>query len=84
MHFNRELVAKNFGFKSEEAYYDESSSHRFIHLIKTPTLFIHAEDDLIVQNVAVDYDAISKNPNTILARTPSGGHTAYHESLFDT
>jgi predicted alpha/beta-fold hydrolase len=52
--------------------------------IKSPTLFMHAQDDPLMPPNCVDFEAIATNPNTILGVTKMGGHTSYHESLFDT
>ena len=84
MKFNREIVVKNFGYQSKESYYNDSSCHQFIPLIKTPTMFMHSENDPLVPASGIDLEAISANPNTIAAVTALGAHTAYHENLFNT
>ena len=84
IHFQNQMIVKNFGYGSASQYFDETSCHKVIKDIKSPTLFMHAQDDPLMNSTCVDFEAISQNPNTILGMTKMGGHTSYHESLFDT
>lgn len=78
------MISGTFGFESNDHYFDASSCHHSIKDIKTPTLFMHARNDPIIPNDALHEDKFASNPNTILGITEMGGHTSYHESIFDS
>ena len=83
-YFHKKMISQTFGFDSNEDYIDCTSCHKIIKDIQSPTLFMHSLDDPIIPTAAVDFEEIRKNPNTIIGVTEMGGHTSYHESLFDT
>ena len=79
--FNEKFVVKNFGYKDHHDYHHQASGHFVIPQIKVPTLFFHALDDPLIGRNGIDWKSIAENPNTILATTEEGGHTAHHESI---
>lgn len=82
-YFNEKFIVKNFGYKDHFDYYDKASSHHVIPNIKVPTLFFNALNDPLIGSKGIDWKSIAENPNTILATTEEGGHTAHHESILN-
>ena len=54
-------------YSSTEEYYRDGSSQHYIPHIKTPSLFLVAEDDPFLGRLPIE--ECSANPNTILAVT---------------
>ena len=50
-----------------EEYYTDGSSEKYLPLIRTPTLFLAAEDDPFLGRLPIE--ECSSNPNTVLAVT---------------
>lgn len=80
--FDTVFTSKLFGYKDVDDYYDRASSHHNIPDIKTPTLFMMAEDDPVIGVACIDYDLFKDNKNIAMATTKYGGHLGYGESHF--
>lgn len=77
--FDQELVIKQLGFSSVEAYYTASSPLHQLPDLKKPTLIIYAADDpMFDPTIVPDLQATcSQNPEINLVLTPHGGHVGY-------
>lgn len=60
-----------------DAYYAGSSSARALPRVSIPLLCIQAANDPIAPAAAIPYDAVTANPNLLLAVTPTGGHLGW-------
>lgn len=78
------FVCKNFAYSSVEEYYKEACLDAKIKNIRTPTLFLNAEDDMFSPESAFPIEQIKSNPYTALVRTKYGGHIAFCEGLLPT
>lgn len=78
--FDAAATCKIAGFDSVEQYYAAGSSSQFIHQIRTPTLFLCAEDDPFLG--ALPKDECRQNERTVLATTSVGGHCAHLQGLY--
>jgi len=79
--FDQEFTIKVFDYKSSEEYYKDASTHSLIPKICTPTLFINAINDPLIDANALPYQLCSANPYTILCTTDTGGHIGWPEGL---
>ncbi|KAL6748722.1 Alpha/Beta hydrolase protein [Haematococcus lacustris] len=75
--FDEALTIHSFGWPTVEAYYAGSSSSDSIPQVATPLLCIQALDDPIAPAEAIPYQALSRNPHTLLVTTTSGGHLGW-------
>jgi len=75
--FDDALTARLHGFRDAEDYYTTSSSARFLHAIRVPTLLVQALDDPFVDDAALPDDAIDANPMLHRAFVPRGGHVGF-------
>ena len=78
------MTSVAFGYGDVKNYYDKASSVHRVPSIKTPTMFLMAEDDPIVGEKAIDIRSCEENPYCILAVTKQGGHLGYFESIRST
>ena len=77
--FDAAATCKLAGFDTVEQYYQAGSSAQFISSIRTPTLFLCAEDDPFLG--ALPKDECRQNDNTVLATTRVGGHCAHLQGV---
>lgn len=75
--FDDVVTARLHGFTGAEDYYTRSSSARYLHAIRVPTLLVHALDDPFVDERAIPHDAIDGNPLLHTAFVPHGGHVGF-------
>lgn len=75
--FDDALTARLHGFRDAEDYYTTSSSARFLHAIRVPTLLVQALDDPFVDEAALPHAAIDGNPRLTRAFVPHGGHVGF-------
>jgi predicted alpha/beta-fold hydrolase len=74
--FDHEVTARLNGFKDVHDYYRRSSSRGYLHLIKTPTLILHAEDDPFMTPATVPRnDELSSSVRLELSN--HGGHVGF-------
>ena len=75
------FTCKIHGYDSPEDYWKQASCFHNIGKIKTPTIFINALDDPLIDAEAIDYDIFKNNPYTAIVTTEHGGHLGYHEGI---
>jgi uncharacterized protein len=75
--FDDALTARLHGFRDADDYYTSSSSARFLHAIRVPTLLVQALDDPFVDESALPLDVIDANPVLQKAFVPHGGHVGF-------
>jgi predicted alpha/beta-fold hydrolase len=75
--FDAAVTAPLHGFASAEAYWEASSSARFVAGVRRPLLALSAMDDPIVPADTLPLEAARANPNVSLEVTPAGGHVAF-------
>ena len=75
--FDDALTSRLHGFRDADDYYTTSSSARFLHGIRVPTLLVQALDDPFVDEAALPYAAIESNPMLLKAFAPHGGHVGF-------
>jgi predicted alpha/beta-fold hydrolase len=75
--FDDALTARLHGFRDVDDYYDSSSSARFLHAVRVPTLLVQALDDPFVDEAALPTEAIDRNPALHRAFVPHGGHVGF-------
>lgn len=73
-----EFVSRRLhGYPSLAAFYkDQSCIHR-LDKICVPTIFLNALDDPIANAEVIPYDALQRNPHTVLVTTACGGHLGW-------
>ncbi len=77
--FDEVATAKLHGFAGAEDYYRKSSSNRFVHSVRVPTLLVHSRDDPFLPPAALPLSAIEANPFLTLVLTDRGGHVGFFE-----
>lgn len=75
--FDDALTARLHGFRDADDYYTTSSSARFLHAVRVPTLLVQALDDPFVDDAALPHAAIDGNPWLHKAFVPHGGHVGF-------
>ncbi|MEH2204178.1 MAG: alpha/beta fold hydrolase [Nostoc sp.] len=80
--FDNELVIKQLGFPSVEAYYQASSALQILPQISKPTLILYAADDPLFDPSIIPEleEACDRNPAIDLLLTQYGGHVGYLSS----
>ncbi|MDZ8259992.1 YheT family hydrolase [Nostoc sp. ChiQUE01b] len=80
--FDNELVIKQLGFPSVEAYYQASSALQVLPQISKPTLILYAADDPLFDPAIIPEleDACDRNSAIDLLLTQYGGHVGYLSS----
>lgn len=74
--FDQHITAPLHGFKDAEDYYRQSSSGNYLHLIDTPALVIHSQDDpFMTENVVPDKNRVSPLVQMEISRF--GGHVGF-------
>jgi len=73
--FDDRAIAPMFDFDCASDYYRRSSSGLFLSSIRTPTLFLHAENDPILPGMYIQMDNFRKNPYILSVMTEEGGHS---------
>lgn len=74
--YDEQVVAKLYGFKGVQDYYQRSSSRQFLKSIAVPTLIIQAMDDpFMTPEVLPSVDELSHMVN--LEVTSGGGHVGF-------
>jgi predicted alpha/beta-fold hydrolase len=77
--FDEVATAKLHGFAGAEDYYRKSSSNRFVHSVRVPTLLLHSRDDPFLPPAALPLSAIEATPFLTLVLTDRGGHVGFFE-----
>ncbi len=74
--YDDRVVARLYGFRDAEDYYDQSSSRQFLNRIRRPTLLIQAHDDPFMTPEALPA-ASELSPCVQLEVTRTGGHVGF-------
>ena len=83
-HIDVQFFCKNFDLPSVEIYHNEASIDGKIRNIRTPTIFLNADDDIFSPKRAFPIEQIKANPFTALVHTKYGGHISFCEGLIPT
>jgi len=75
--FDAAATAPLHGFRDVDHYYAESSSARWLHRVRVPTLLIHSLDDPFLPATAVPAAVAHGNPWLCARFTPRGGHMGF-------
>jgi predicted alpha/beta-fold hydrolase len=73
--FDDRAIAPMFDFACASDYYRHSSSGLFLSSIRTPTLFLHADNDPIVPGIYIQMDNFRSNPHIMSVMTQEGAHS---------
>ncbi|KAJ9444657.1 putative esterase [Diplonema papillatum] len=73
--YDDNFTAPLMGCTSAQELYDQASCHHLVEHIKSPAMFLHAENDPIVPAVSIPRDVHTKNPNLVFLSTTHGGHS---------
>jgi predicted alpha/beta-fold hydrolase len=77
--FDDHVTAPLHGFGTAAAYYEESSSVRYLGGIATPTLLLHAVDDPFLPPDSIPRREAEQNASLSLALQSRGGHVGFLE-----
>lgn len=75
--FDRQITAKEFGYRDLEHYLIQESSGRYLSHIQRPTLIIHAQDDPVIPFSAFQGVRQKVGPQTQVLVTQHGGHVGF-------
>jgi predicted alpha/beta-fold hydrolase len=75
--FDDAATAPLHGFRDAAHYYAESSSFRYLGLIRVPTLLLHSTDDPFLSPSAVPHETVRGNPFLVDGFTATGGHVGF-------
>jgi hypothetical protein len=75
--FDDKIVARYWGFRDADDYYDRAAAARVVNQIAVPTLVLHAKDDPFIRLLPETRAKLLANPHVTLIETSHGGHCAY-------
>jgi predicted alpha/beta-fold hydrolase len=75
--FDDKIVARYWGFRDADDYYDRAASARVVDRIAVPTLILHAQDDPFIRLLPETRAKLLANPRIHFVETRHGGHCAY-------
>jgi len=75
--FDNKVVARYWGFRDADDYYDRAASARVVDRIAVPTLILHAQDDPFIRLLPDTRAKLLANPCIAFVETRHGGHCAY-------
>jgi predicted alpha/beta-fold hydrolase len=75
--FDDKIVARYWGFRDADDYYDRAASARVVDRIAVPTLILHAQDDPFIRLLPETRAKLVANPHVSFVETCHGGHCAY-------
>jgi len=78
--FDDAFTAPVHGFQDAEDYYRRSSSARYLHGIRVPTLLLQARDDPFLPREALPEAEMEANPWLLPRITDAGGHLGFVEA----
>ena len=68
--FDDKIVARYWGFRDADDYYDRAASARVVDRIAVPTLILHAQDDPFIRLLPETRAKLLANPHIDLCRDP--------------
>ena len=75
--FDEKILARYWGFRGADDYYDRAASARVVDRIAIPTLILHAQDDPFIRLLPETRAKLLANPHVTFVETRHGGHCAY-------
>jgi uncharacterized protein len=75
--FDDKIVARYWGFRNADDYYDRAAAARVVDRIAVPTLTLHAQDDPFIRLLPETRAKLLVNPQVTVIETRHGGHCAY-------
>jgi hypothetical protein len=75
--FDDKIVARYWGFRDADDYYDRAAAARVVDRIAVPTLVLHAQDDPFIRLRPETRARLLANAHVTLIETRHGGHCAY-------
>jgi predicted alpha/beta-fold hydrolase len=75
--FDNKIVARYWGFRDADDYYDRAASARVVDRIAVPTLILRAQDDPFIPLLPHTRARLLANPHITLVETRHGGHCAF-------
>ncbi|MGC9158665.1 MAG: YheT family hydrolase [Terracidiphilus sp.] len=75
--FDDKIVARYWGFRDADDYYDRAAAARVVDRIAVPTLTLLAADDPFIRLRAETRARLLANPWVSFVETPHGGHCAF-------
>jgi len=75
--FDDKVVARYWGFRDADDYYDRAAAARVVSGIAVPTLVLHAQDDPFIRLRPETRARLIANPHISFVETRHGGHCAY-------
>lgn len=79
--YNSEM-ARIHGYADIEEYFSFNSCERFVKYVRVPTLFVVANDDLLVARHTVDVDAL--NNDNVAVWCMNGGHVGFLDNTWES
>jgi predicted alpha/beta-fold hydrolase len=75
--FDDKIVARYWGFRDADDYYERAAAARVVDRIVVPTLMLHAQDDPFIRLTPETRAKLMANPHVTFIETRHGGHCAY-------
>jgi uncharacterized protein len=75
--FDDKIVARYWGFRDADDYYDRAAGARVVDRIAVPTLVLRALDDPFIRLLPQTRAKLLANPHVSLVETQHGGHCAF-------
>ena len=75
--FDDKIVARYWGFRDADDYYDRAAAARVVDRIAVPALILHAQDDPFIRLQPETRAKLRANPHVTFVETRHGGHCAY-------
>ena len=75
--FDNKIVARYWGFRDADDYYDRAASARVVDKIAVPTLVLQALDDPFIRLMPETRAKLLANPHIVFIETRHGGHCAF-------
>lgn len=75
-------MARIHGYADIDEYFSVNSCERFVKYVRVPTLFVIANDDLLVARHTVDVDALSND--NVAVWCMNGGHVGFLDNAWES
>jgi len=75
--FDNKILARYWGFRDADDYYDRAAAARVVDKIAVPTLILHAQDDPFIRLLPETRAKLLANSHVSFVETRYGGHCAY-------
>ncbi len=75
--FDDKIVARYWGFRDADDYYDRAAAAHVVDRIAVPTLALQARDDPFIRLLPSTRAKLLANPHVSFVETRHGGHCAF-------